>query len=248
MALIIANGHTITLKDSAGDGAINSSSTIGVATNGGMIEIQSGSYTSGNVAFWAGGKNATGSIKVIDGTISGQEGAICTGGEGSTVTIEGGTFIGVDNAVIGNNGSVGFEGATINISGGEFVGHIQTAGYTGCGVYLPNNCELNITGGKFTIDGVGICARAGQVNIDGGEFISTVDTAGWVGDKKTQISANGVYFDGAAKYPGLNADAALNITNGTYTNMTNSGIAAVKVTQPDNGIEIQVNAGDWSVE
>lgn len=43
---------------------------------------------------------------------------------------------------------------------------------------MPNSGTVNVNGGKFTIDGVGICARAGEINITDGEFISTVDTEG----------------------------------------------------------------------
>lgn len=112
---------------------------------------------------------------------------------------------------------------------------------------MPNDGTVTINGGKFDIDGVGICARAGHININGGEFTSTVSSAGWVGDRKTQVSANGVYYDGAAKYPGLQEGASLTITGGTFVNTADAAIPAAVVTQPDNGIEIQVNTGDWSV-
>ena len=109
---------------------------------------------------------------------------------------------------------------------------------------MPNSGVVNVTGGKFTIDGVGICARAGEINISGGEFESTVSTLGWVGDKKTQISPNGVFYDGASKYPGLDESAAVNVTGGTFINKEDASFAGIKVTQPDNGIVVQINPGN----
>ena len=176
---IQAKGNcTVTLKDSAGNGTWASNSTLGVAYGGATIKIESGNYSSGDTAFWAGGADETGNIIVNNGTITGQEFAIGVGKD-SVATINNGKLIARDNAVVGGNGSQGkYENATININGGELEGHIQTAGYTGCGVYMPNSGTVNISGGKFTIDGVGVCARAGKINITGGEFISTVSTAG----------------------------------------------------------------------
>ena len=179
--MIIANGCVVTLKDSAVNntyGTITSSQTIGRATNNGTIKIESGHYTcTANNAFWAGGKNDIGHIIVEDGEITAQECAIGVGKD-SSIIVEDGILTGLDNSVLGGNGSAGYEGATITVNGGQFNGHIQTAGYTGCGIYMPNDGIVTVNGGKFDIDGVGIAARAGQININGGEFISTVATEG----------------------------------------------------------------------
>lgn len=249
--MIIADGCVVTLKDSAvnnGGGTVVSRSLVGKSVNSGTIKIESGNYSStGDYCFWAGGRNETGSVIVEDATITGQEGAVAAGKD-STIVVNGGLLTGRDNAVLASNGSAGYEGAQITVNDGEFVGEIQTSGYTGCGVYFPNDGVLTINGGTFNVAGVGIAARAGQVNINGGAFVSTVDTAGWVGDKKTQLSANGIYYDGAAKYPGLVNGAKLTITGGTFTNTADATIPAVKVTQPaDAGFEITVEPGDWSI-
>ena len=38
---------------------------------------------------------------------------------------------------------------------------------------MPNDGELIINGGEFNIDGVCVCARAGEVTINNGTFNST---------------------------------------------------------------------------
>lgn len=253
--MIIAKGEgvVVTLIDTSEEktGSITSTNTIGTAIQGATLDIKSGTYNcTGSNAFWAGGKNSTGTIIVGDDkhapVITAQEFGLAVGKD-SVLTVNDGKVTTNDNAVFGGNGSAGYENATITINGGEFNGHIQTAGYTGCGIYMPNSGKVTVNGGKFTVDGVGICARAGEVEVKGGEFISTVDTEGWVGDKKTQISANGIYYDGAAKYPGLDATAKVTVSGGTYTNTTNTDIKAVKITQPDNGIIVQSNIEGWSI-
>lgn len=57
-------------------------------------------------------------------------------------------------------------------------GKIQTSGYTGCGIYMPTNGNVEVNGGVFNIHGVGICARAGQVTVNSGDFISDTVDAG----------------------------------------------------------------------
>ena len=249
--MIISGENTVvTLKDSAGDGSYVTRGIIATVIDGATLNIESGYYEStGDNAFWAGRKNATGTINV--GTAAGgpeivaQEDCIAAGKD-STIVVNNGTFTSKDNAVLASNGSAGYEGAKITVNDGYFFGHIETNGYTGCGVYFPNDGELTINGGKWNIDGVGVCARAGKVNVKGGEFVSTVDTAGWVGDKKTQVPAYGVVFDGAAKYPGLAEGAQVNITGGTFTNTANADAAGVMVTQPDNGITVGLtNTAGW---
>lgn len=245
--MIIANGCTVTLKDSAGNGTVSSQGVIGSAINDGTIKIESGKFvSSADNGFWAGGKNKTGHIIVDGGEITAQECAI-GGGFESSIIVNDGTLTSLDNSVLGGNGSAGYEGLTMTINGGQFNGHIQSEGYTGCGIYAPNDGVVTVNGGTFEIDGVGIAARAGKVFINGGEFYSTVDTEGWVGDKKTKLSANGVYYDGAANYPGLKEGAELKITGGTFTNTTNTMIPAVKVTQSATGAQVTVDAGDWTV-
>ena len=246
--MIIANGKTIVLKDSANSGTVTSSGAIGQAVNNGTIKIESGNYvsTASTYAFWAGGKNQTGTIIVDNGEITAQEGAI-SAGKDSVIIVNNGVFNAKDNAVLASNGTAEYAGANITVNGGTFNGAIQTPGYTGCGVYFPNNGVLTINGGIFNIAGVCVAARAGEVYINGGDFYSSVDTAGWVGDKKTQLTPNGVFYDGAANYPGLADNAKLKITGGTFTNSTNTEVPAVKVTQPTNGISINVEPGDWSV-
>lgn len=246
--MITANGCVVTLKDSAGNGTVSATNTIGVATNGGTIKIENGTYvtTGSQYSFWAGGPNHTGHIEITDGTFNAAEGVVGAGKD-STVVINGGTFTAGDNAVLASNGSAGYEGSQITVNDGTFEGHIRSAGYTGCGIYAPNDGVVTVNGGTFTVDGVGIAARAGKVFINGGQFISTVDTEGWVGDRKTKLSANGVYYDGQATYPGLQEGAELKITGGTFTNTADGTIPGAKVTQSATGAQITVDTGNWTV-
>lgn len=245
--MIIADGCVVTFKDGTvnelgGDGSIVSSGKIAKAVNGGTINIESGNYTStGDYCFWAGGRNETGHINISDGVITGQEGAAAAGKD-STLTVSGGTLTGNDNAVLASNGLEGYEGATINVEGGRFIGKIQTAGYTGCGIYFPNAGEVNVSGGEFDVDGVGICARAGKINVTGGTFKTNVTTEGWVGDKKTVISANALYYDGAANYPGLSLGTEENtyhFSGAEFTPVEGSELETVVVTQPTNGKTVE---------
>lgn len=250
--LIKGADTVVTLKDSGSNGSYTTSGNIALVQDGATLKIESGTFrTTSGVGFWAGGKDQTGNIVIGDEnggpTIIAQEFAIGAG-KNSKVTINAGSLTAKDNAVVGDNGSAGYEGAEFVINGGTFKGEIQSNGYTGCGVYLANNGKLTINGGEFTVDGVGVCARAGEVEINGGSFVSTVTSEGWVGDRKTQVSANGVYYDGAAKYPGLAENAKVTINGGTFTNSADSTTPALKVVQPDNGITVAVNNNaNWTV-
>ena len=246
--MITANGCTVTLKDSAGNGTISSTGIIGRATNGGGFKIEGGNYaTSGSqYSFWAGGQNDPGHLEIENGTFTAAEG-VAAAGKDSTIVVHDGVFSAGDNAVLASNGSAGYEGAQITVNGGQFEGHIKSSGYTGCDIYFPNDGVLTINGGTFEADGVCIAARAGKVYIKGGQFISTVDTEGWVGDRKTKLSANGVYYDGQATYPGLQEGAELKITGGTFTNTADAAIPAAKITQSATGAQITVDTGDWTV-
>lgn len=245
--MIIADGCVVTFKDGAGNGTITSAGIVGEAVNGGTIKVESGNFVStGDDVFWAGDQDNTGHVIIEGGELIAQE--YCVGlGKDSSILVEDGVLTSLDNAVLAGNGLAGYEGGSITVEGGHFNGHIQTAGYTGCGVYLPNDGVVTINGGEFNVDGVCIAARAGQVNINGGTFVSTVDTEGWVGDKKTVLSANGVYYDAAADYPGLVEGASLTITGGTFENTADAAIPAVKVVQSETKAQVTVNPGDWTV-
>ena len=71
------------------------------------------------------------------------------------------------------------------------MGGIVTEGYIACGIYMANDCTVNITGGTFNIHGgVGIAIRGGELNARGVTFnLIHVDGIhdGLVGDKKTPL-------------------------------------------------------------
>lgn len=248
--ITVKGQKTLILKDGGANGAgsIISAGTVVQAIEGATIKVESGKYKStGANGFWAGSKTDTGHIIIDSAEVEAQECAVCFGKD-STVVINNGTFTTVDNSVVSGNGTAGAGGSTVTINGGQFNGNIQSTGWTGCGVYMPNDGSLTINGGEFNVDGVGVCARAGKVEIKGGTFNSTSTREGWVGDKKTAVPAHGVVYDGAANYPGLaNGENSLNISGGTYINSADPAMAGVKVTQPTNGYVVTANPGDWTV-
>ena len=249
--MIVASGENVvvTLKN----GTIIGQRTIGMAQNGGTLKIESGTYNCGaDTGFWAGGNNVEGHL--IFGTETGEDQPVVTAqefcaavGKNSSLVVNNGTFTSKDNGVFGGNGSAtGYDGTEMTINNGTFNGEIKTAGYTGCGIYHPQNGKLTVNGGTFNINGVGICARAGQVEVNGGDFIITEHEAGWVGDKRTEISSNGIYYDGAANYPQLTEGAgSLTVSGGEFA--VPEGYADIKVTEGNISIARDIADG-YTVE
>ena len=95
------------------------------------------------------------------------------------------------------------------------IGHITTPGYIACGIYHPQEGQLNISGGTIYADGgVGVLMRAGDANITGGTIIAAGEetTSGHVGDKKTNVGAYGVVYDEQADYPGMTEENSVEIS------------------------------------
>lgn len=263
--LTVKDSTAATAPEVSGDavtyvsGKITASNLGLYAIEGGEIVLESGSVEStGNIGvFVEGNKSTTGNavtskITVKGGYILAQECAASAQGNGATLDIQGGVLQSKDNAVVSGNGTKSNTkdcgGTTINISGGTMIGGIQSAGYIACGVYHPQQGELNITGGKFQItNGVGVLIRAGSANITGGEIATTGKVSGWVGDKKIDEGCHGIVYDSASNYPG--ADAADKITvGGGVKIVTDNGNAPVKMHRPADSTEnhIEVTGGSFS--
>ena len=159
----------------------------------------------------------------------------------SVLTVNGGSFTTVDNAVIGTNGTritgnasdavgnnPGYPSYTININGGTFTGNISSfktidgvlRPYIACGIYMANKGAVNITDGTFIINGgVGILLRGGSLDMQGGRIINNhIDGRenGLVGDSHVMlISDEAIVVDQrASDYPA--ADSIKIINNGGY--------------------------------
>ena len=228
-------------------GKITSTGTTVLVSEGGTVILKSGEVEStGNIALFAEG-DKTGSVSVLSkvviegGYAVGQEGAASAQGKGATVNVNGGVLEALDNAVVAGNGtvnaSVNCGGTTINISDGIIIGHIQTKGYIACGVYHPQEGELNITGGTIYADGgVGILMRAGTADISGGKIVGSgsESTEGWVGDSKYKISCAGVVYDEKADYPGMDSKDQITISGNAIVESVGSGVPAVTVLKSDS--------------
>lgn len=228
-------------------GKITSTGTTVLVSEGGTVILKSGEVEStGNIALFAEG-DKTGSVSVLSkvviegGYAVGQEGAASAQGKGATVNVNGGVLEALDNAVVAGNGtvnaSVNCGGTTINISDGIIIGHIQTQGYIACGVYHPQEGELNITGGTIYADGgVGILMRAGTADISGGKIVGSgsESTGGWVGDSKYTISCAGVVYDEKADYPGMDSKDQITISGNAIVESAGRGVPAVTVLKSDS--------------
>ncbi len=193
-----AANRTVAPKITADDTAI--------IVNGGKAIINGIDVVSsyGTVAVQNGGE-----LVIDGGTFTGVEYAAMAF-SGSTLTINGGEFTATDNYVIGTNGSTGLGGNTITINGGTFNGHIESAGYIACGVYVANSDTVKINAGTFNIEnGCGILARSGNTAVaDDVEFNFTNTeggiTEGGVGDKSAKVPVNARIVKDLSKetYPG----------------------------------------------
>lgn len=66
---------------------------------------------------------------------------------------------------------------------------------------------------------MGVLVRAGQVDINDGVTINTTgDVTGYVGDSSRAVNCSAIYVDGAANYPGWQANTSTTTVNGgTFT-------------------------------
>ena len=159
-----------------------------------------------------------GIINIEGGEVEAQEfGAIVF--SGAKLNISGGEITAFDNAAVGGNGTKGQGGTVINIKGGKLVSNIQSAGYVACGVYVPNEGTLNISGGEIIANGgAGVVARGGKVNITDGTITATGDSSitGKVGDSRVVVTCSGIVYDKNSKYPAKDS-LEIKVSGGTIT-------------------------------
>ena len=204
---LLANGGELKIAN----GTVTSTGRIGAAIGGGKLTIENAIADSGDVAFQASGEGSE--LIINSGEITAQEcGALVT--TKGAFTMNGGTITSIDNAAIMGNGTVKPDNdqghVVINFNGGELNCGITSAGYSACGIYMPNSGELNVTGGVINVDkGCGILMRAGQLNMTAGE-IHCADNSGVeggfvgkVGDSRVVVPCAAIVMDDKAAYPGL---------------------------------------------
>ncbi len=148
--------------------------------------------------------------------------------EGSTLTINGGTFTATNNAVVATAGDNGYGKNTITINGGTFNGSIVESGYIACGVYVANDDIVSINGGTFNItNGIGVLARSGTTKVENAvKFVFTnadANSKGKVGASSVEIKVGAeVVIDYQSNYNGGNP------TVKTTKNTTTYGTAPTK--------------------
>lgn len=234
---LVADKAKLTLKN----GVIQTTKRIASADNGGEVVIQSGTYTSGDVAFAATGEGSK--VVFVNGELTAQEGGIGAFDKGE-IEVKGGTITGIDNFAVFTNGTAGRGGNKITIDGGELVGNITSANYEACGIYIANNDTLVVNGGTIKANGgCGILMRAGNVTINGGEVIATTGShvPGWVGDNKVKMSASAVIYHESANYPGK-AGMSLTINDGVFVGADHS----VEVLSNETTPNVHINGGQFT--
>ena len=204
---LVANGGNLTIEN----GEVSSAGRIGYAANGGTLTIKDATLASGDVALQATGEGSK--LIIESGDITAQEcGALVT--SEAAFEMNGGTITSIDNAAIMGNGTVkpgNDQGhVEINFNGGELNCGITSAGYSACGIYMPNSGVLNVTGGVINVEkGCGILMRAGKLNMTGGEIHCSDNSGvaggfvGKVGDSRVVVPCAALVFDDKANYPGL---------------------------------------------
>lgn len=122
---------------------------------------------------------------------------------------------GVYSAIQGN-GNSNSAGTIVNITGGEISA-------TDVGIYLPQDGEVNISGGTI-IGTSAIYCKSGKLNISGGEFIANGEA------KEYEFNGNGCNFTGDAlvvdncNYPG--GTPVVTISGGNFVSAHNKAIGS----------------------
>ena len=231
------SGGEVTISN----GSIASSSSDAIAvTNGGTLTIDGADVVSSS-RNGVSAKEAT--VVINSGSVTSQEAGVL-GLKNSNIVINGGTITAIDNgAVMGNGSAAGSanDGTNMNVvmNGGKLVGHIKSAGYIACAVYVPNSGSFTMNGGEIESDGCGICMRGGQVNI-GANAVITANGAtgvkGKVGDSRVVVGPYAIVYDANSKYPAMDS-LELNIANGAQLSGTDGDIDVILA----DGVQANIN-------
>lgn len=182
------------------------------------------------------------SVGIINsGSITAQEAGVVVFKD-STVVVNDGIITSIDNGPIMGNGSAAGSAndgtnATIIMNGGKLVGHIQSAGYIACGVYVPNSGSFTMNGGEIESDGAGVVMRGGRVNLNGGKITATGETGvvGKVGDSRIVVGPYAVVYDVNSKYPAMDS-LELNIKKGMVLVGTDGDLSFVGIDQANANV------------
>lgn len=182
------------------------------------------------------------SVGIINsGSITAQEAGIVVF-KNSTVVVNDGIITSIDNGPIMGNGSAAGSAndgtnATIIMNGGKLIGHIQSAGYIACGVYVPNSGSFTMNGGEIESDGAGVVMRGGRVNLNGGKITATGETGvvGKVGDSRIVVGPYAVVYDVNSKYPAMDS-LELNIKKGMVLVGTDGDLSFVGIDQANANV------------
>lgn len=232
--LIQCNGGEVVLQN----GSVESAGRP-VYVSSGELTIDGADVKSANdVAVTASGYDS----KVImnSGKVSAQESGLLIV-TGAKLEMNGGEVECFDNCPIQGNGTVkdGNDQGHIEVimNGGKLTAHIQSNGYTACGVYMPNSGKFVMNGGEIVSDGAGLVMRAGEVELNGGSIVANgvSGSKGKVGDSRVVVGPYAVVYDESAKYPGVaNGEFKLTIgqnmvlqgTDGDVETLLSSGAVA----------------------
>jgi len=243
-----AGGDVKLTADVTGNFTIPSGSTVSLDLNGHNITMteDNDAYVIRNQGILTVSDGVgTGSIST---TLAGK-GGIRTGNDANTAktTLSGGNIKSTDYGIVAMNGSVTVTGGNIsvssgglvftgnglakysaefNISGGNFTaGDSTTSSDLDCGIYMPGNGNLTVTGGNFTIkNGAGIVARAGNTTISNVNITTGGTSTGTVGDSRVVVNSSAIVFDGAggSAYPCLNDSSKISVSGGNFKSDANT--------------------------
>ncbi len=176
-------------------------------------------------------------------------------GDGAVLWVNDGVIKATGNAVVAGSGSENCGGTTITIQGGKFIGTVSDEalenGDIACGIYQPQDGILNISGGLIYVErGVGVLARSGKTYISGeADVIVSGNRVGKVGSSDLLIPSVAVYNDLKAKYPG--GAPSIEISGGLYSNDVSeyleNGYKVVWSDEQDRYEVIDGNTTDYEV-
>lgn len=216
--VIIAMAN-VTIKDSVGNGRIESASTK--------------KDSSAAIRVGTAGTDKGITVTIESGTMKGRDCGIFVAGINSKLVVNGGYIEGTNGFGVSGNGSVE-EGTgtpkcgptTITINGGKIIGG-------GTGIYHPQVGKLTINNGEIT-GKTGVEIRAGELIVNGGTITATGDPT------STDPNGNGTTTVGAAVAIAQHTtkkNIAVTINGGTFTGKT----ALLESNPQNNGTEYTKN-------
>ena len=197
-----------------------------VYVSSGTVTLDGATVISQNdVAINASGANAE--VVINSGKVEAQESGVLVT-SGASVVVNGGEIECTDNCPLQGNGTKGQGDVNMVMNGGKLIAHITSAGYTACGVYMPNSGSFTMNGGEIISDGAGVVMRGGEVNLNGGSIVANgvSGSSGKVGDSRVVVGPYAVVYDSNSKYPAKDT-LQLNIAAGMELSGTDGDIQEI---------------------